>query len=94
MSFCRNFMSMGVLPDEINKSLVCLILKIKVPQTMGDLRPISLSNVLVRILSEFMANRLKNCLGSIVSEKQSAFIQGRLLTDNALIEFEINHYMK
>lgn len=64
------------------------------PQTMGDLRPISLCNVLVRILSKLMANRLKRCLGSIIFDTQSAFIEGRLLTDNALIAFEINHYMK
>ncbi|KAL8103570.1 hypothetical protein AgCh_027952 [Apium graveolens] len=41
-----------------------------------------------------MTNRLKPCLGSIISDKQSAFIEGRLLTDNALIAFEVNHYMK
>ncbi|XP_074377395.1 uncharacterized protein LOC141718924 [Apium graveolens] len=44
---------------------------------MSDFRPISLCNVLIRILSK----------------NQSAFIEGRLLTDNALIAFEINHYI-
>lgn len=94
VKFCRNFMSIGVLPEGINDSLVCLIPKIKVPQTMGDLRPISLCNVLVRILSKVMTNRLKTCLNTIISDKQSAFIEGCLLIDNALIAFEINHYMK
>lgn len=94
VNFCRNFVSTGTLPPGINESLVCLIPKIKVPQTMGDLRPISLCNVLVRILSKVMTNRLKACLNEIISENQSAFIEGRLLTDNALIAFEINHYMK
>lgn len=41
-----------------------------------------------------MANRLKKCLGSIILDRQSAFIEGRLLTDNVLIAFKINHYMK
>lgn len=61
---------------------------------MTELRLISLCNILIRILSKFMANRLKPCLGGIISDKQSAFIEGRLLTDNALIAFEVNHYMK
>lgn len=34
------------------------------------------------------------CLSSLISDKQSAFIEGRLLNDNALIVFEVNHYMK
>lgn len=41
-----------------------------------------------------MSNRLKKCSGSIISDRQSAFIEGRFLTDNVLIAFEINHYMK
>lgn len=61
---------------------------------MTDLRPISLCNVLVRILSKVMENRLNPCFNEIISDKQSAFIDGRLLTDNALVSFEINHYIK
>lgn len=38
-------------------------------------------------------NRRKPYLSNIVSENQSAFIKGRLLTDNALVAFEINHYI-
>lgn len=48
--FCKNFMTTGELPLEINKTLVCLIPKVKVPQVMGELIPIALYNVLVRIL--------------------------------------------
>lgn len=92
--FCRNFVNTGVLPEGINISLVCLIPKVKAPKTMGDLRPISLCNVFIRIISKVMTNRLKTCLGTIISDKQSAFIEGRSLTDNVLIAFEVNHYMR
>lgn len=65
----------------------------KQPKKVADLKPISLCNVLMRILSKVMANRIKLTLNVLVSEKQSAFIDGRLLTDNALIAYEINHYI-
>ncbi|XP_074355726.1 uncharacterized protein LOC141695374 [Apium graveolens] len=94
VQFCQHFLSTGELPSGINQTLVCLIPKVKEPQAMTDLRPISLCNVLVRILSKVMANRLKPCLKLLISDKQSAFIEGRLLNDNALIAFEVNHYMK
>lgn len=50
VSFCQQFMNTGRLPLETNKAVVCLIPKVKMPQTMADLRPISLYNVLARIL--------------------------------------------
>lgn len=93
VNFCRQFFETGELPENVNKTLVCLIPKVKCPKQMTDLRPISLCNVLMRILSKVMANRLKPCLNTILSDKQSAFIEGRLLTDNALLAFEINHYI-
>ncbi|XP_074370415.1 uncharacterized protein LOC141711691 [Apium graveolens] len=40
-----------------------------------------------------MANRLKQCLASLILENHSAFIEGRLLTYNTLIAFELNHYI-
>lgn len=61
---------------------------------MSDLRPISLCNVLFRILCKVLANRLKVCLATLISPNQSAFVEDPLLTDNALLAFEVNHYIK
>lgn len=66
----------------------------KEPKDMTELRPISLCNVLIRILSKVLSNRLKPCLTHLISDKQRAFIEGRLLSDNALLAFEVNHYMR
>lgn len=92
--FCQKFFNTGELPEGINRTLVCIIPKVKQPKQVSELRPISLCNVLMRIISKIMANRLKPCLHSIISDKQSAFIEGGLLTDNALIAFEIKNYIK
>lgn len=37
VNFCRDFMNTGFLPQGVNEALVCLIPKVKVPQTMRDL---------------------------------------------------------
>lgn len=94
VNFCKSFFATGELPNGINSTLVCLIPKVKQPRQVNELRPISLCNVLMRILSKVMTNRLKPCIKSLVSDKQSAFIEGRMLTDNALIAYEVNHYIR
>uniref|UniRef100_A0A803PDH7 Reverse transcriptase n=1 Tax=Cannabis sativa TaxID=3483 RepID=A0A803PDH7_CANSA len=41
-----------------------------------------------------IANRLKVVLNHIIFENQSAFIPGRLISDNIMIAFEVMHYWK
>jgi hypothetical protein len=82
------------LPSQWNETTVVLIPKIKNPKKMKELRPISLCNVLYKIVSKVLANRLKLILPEIIAPNQSAFVPGRLITDNILLAFEVTHFMQ
>lgn len=60
---------------------------------MAQLRPINLCNVIYKICSKVLTTRLKWVLLKTISSNQSAFVLGRLISDNSLVASEIAHYM-
>lgn len=91
---CKNWLQDFSFPAELNDTNLVLIPKKEVAERMTDLRPIALCNVLHKILSKVLANRLKMILPEIISKNQSAFVPGRSITDNVLLAFEMIHHMK
>ncbi|XP_062013360.1 uncharacterized protein LOC133729796 [Rosa rugosa] len=89
----KTFLETGELEYSANFTHLCLIPKIPDAIEANQYRPIALCNVLYRISSKVMANRLKKLLPSIISPLQSAYVLGRLISDNTLVATEVAHFM-
>ncbi|KAF7151111.1 hypothetical protein RHSIM_Rhsim02G0142900 [Rhododendron simsii] len=90
----RSYCHSGHLLRSINHTHIVLIPKVQCPMNMGHLRPISLCNSVYKILSKVLVNRLQRFLPEIISESQSAFVGGRLISDNIIVVQEAVHHMK
>ena len=66
------------IPSGWNNTTVVLIPKVENPETVAQFRPISLCNVVYKVISKMLANRLKLILPDIISEQQSAFVKGNV----------------
>ena len=71
----NNLLLTGNMDSRLNITNICMIPKTERPTRMTELRPISLCNVGYKI----------------ISKTQSAFVAGRLISDNILIAQEMFH---
>ncbi|KAL9671942.1 hypothetical protein QQ045_009516 [Rhodiola kirilowii] len=91
---CLSILYDGVIPPGTNDTLIVLIPKQHSASRMEEFRPISLTSVVAKTVAKVIVNRLQQILPEIISTAQSAFIKGRLITDNYLIAHEAAHFIK
>lgn len=91
IKFIQSFFHSGTLDPNLNHTYICLVPKIDSPTQVKDFRPISLCNIAYKIISKILADRIKPWLHLLISESQTAFIPGRLITDNVIITHELLH---
>lgn len=85
----QDFFYSGQLLKQINATNVSLVPKIPNPNTVADYRPIACCNVIYKLITKVMSNRMQSILEEIISPNQGAFVQNRSIVSNILICQEI-----
>ncbi|KAG7556378.1 Endonuclease/exonuclease/phosphatase superfamily [Arabidopsis suecica] len=85
----QSFFLMGFLPKGVNTTILALIPKKNEATEMKDYRPISCCNVMYKVISKILANRLKKILPASIAPNQSAFIKDRLMMENLQLASEL-----
>ncbi|XP_074277032.1 uncharacterized protein LOC141600687 [Silene latifolia] len=86
-----NILNSGSVLKDFNKTFIVLIPKNDCPERVGDFGPISLCNVIMKVVTKCIANRLKGVMDDLVSPFQCDFVSNRSIADNIVIAQEILH---
>lgn len=84
----KDFFENGSL-QAINHTLITSIPKVETPELVDHFRPISLCNVIYKVISKILVNRLRPLLQKCISPNQGAFAPCKYILDNILIAHEL-----
>ena len=84
----------GCIPPSLNSTFLALIPKKVNPFTFADFRPISLCNLLYKLISKVIATRLKPFLDSHISIEQYGFLKNWQIVEPIGIVQEALHTVK
>eukprot|EP00253_Pinus_taeda_P025114 PITA_25114 len=78
----------------MNATFITLIPKEAHSNTLDKFQPISLCNVIYKIVSKIVASRLKMLLPLLISLEQSGYVEDGQITDGIILTHEISHSLK
>lgn len=78
----------------LNATFIALVPKGEDSNKPDKYRPIALCNMIYKIISKVIANRLKPLLPLIISPEQSGYVEGRQITDGIILTHELIHSLK
>ncbi|XP_074291748.1 uncharacterized protein LOC141618543 [Silene latifolia] len=86
-----SMLTTGHILKSFNSTNIALIPKVSSPETVDQFRSISLCNVIMKIVTKCVCNRLKPFMSFLVGDFQNGFIPGRNISDNILVSHELFH---
>ncbi|KAL0302255.1 UNVERIFIED_CONTAM: hypothetical protein Sangu_3110900 [Sesamum angustifolium] len=89
---CRavmDFFRSGRMLRQLNHTIIALVPKSEHSPSVADYRPISCCNVIYKVITKIIADRLSPALMQLVDSSQAAFVGGRNITDNIFLAQEM-----
>ncbi|XP_060182430.1 uncharacterized protein LOC132612110 [Lycium barbarum] len=90
-SVVKAFFEGQTLPKSITHTNLVLLPKKNVVEAFYDMRPISLSNFIYKVISRVVHDRLDKLLTRVISPNQFGFVKGRNIIENVFLTQEIAH---
>ncbi|KAM0043628.1 putative RNA-directed DNA polymerase [Helianthus debilis subsp. tardiflorus] len=84
----------GKLNRGCNSSFISLIPKVNNPQSINNFRPINLIGCISKVVTKILASKLKKVMNFLVSDVQTAYIEGRSILEGPLIINELISWAK
>lgn len=85
----NEFFVNDALLKQLNNAIVALIPKGKHAPKVGDFRPISCCNVVYKVVTKILAERLSPLLDGLLDKAQGAFVPGRSMADSVFLVQEL-----
>lgn len=82
------------MPKDLNKTLIALIPKTDSATHVSNFKPISLCNLVYKIISKILTSWLQPFMPQMISLYQSTFLKGRLFQENSIMAYEAMHSIK
>ena len=85
----QNFFSTGRILKQITPTFLVLIPKSNEASSLSDYRSIARCNVIYKIISKILSNRLKRVVGELVSPNKHALLERRQISECSLLAYEL-----
>lgn len=94
ISFVKEVFDNPARIESVNQTMIVMVPKVDNPVIVKQFRPISLCNVIYKVVSKILANRLKWVMSDLIAPNQSSFVKGRHGNDNVIVAQEIIQIMR
>ncbi|KAL0337746.1 UNVERIFIED_CONTAM: Retrovirus-related Pol polyprotein from type-2 retrotransposable element R2DM [Sesamum calycinum] len=84
-----DFFRSGRMLRQLNHTIIALVPKSEHSPSVADYRPISCCNVIYKVITKIIADRLSPALEQLIDSSQAAFVGGQNITDSIFLAQEM-----